>query len=238
MSRPRSWQGVPRPRPATWFRTPPGIRVGREPFDEPARRQIEAQSPGISFDWNAIASTPMPPVPEVEHWRERRRVERAAKVARREEEQETERVDGPTEAPAALTVAEPVALEVAAETTAITADHSVPAEGAAVAAATPAQDAEGQPRKRRRRRGGRRRRTGGEAGSGSEEPGSGSETDSEAEEGLSVAVADGTAGGGPELSPVVPAEDSRPGESPPPTASVELPPPSAPAGRGTGSSEE
>jgi hypothetical protein len=49
------------------------------------RQIIEAKNPGIVFDWEALAATPMPSV-EPEPWRERRRAERAAKLARRREE--------------------------------------------------------------------------------------------------------------------------------------------------------
>ena len=67
------------PRLLYWFRTPPNVKVGREPFDADARRALEAQNPDISFDWTAIAETPIPPVVETERWRERRRLERASR---------------------------------------------------------------------------------------------------------------------------------------------------------------
>jgi hypothetical protein len=67
-----------------WFRTPPGVRVGRLPFDADVQRAIEAQNPGITFDWKRLLATPIPPPSvDVERWRERRRVERAEKAARR-----------------------------------------------------------------------------------------------------------------------------------------------------------
>jgi hypothetical protein len=75
-----------RPRVLYWYRTPPGIKVGRPPFDDEARRRLEAQNPDVTFDWAAIIATPMPPPAENEQWRERRRAERAAKYARRAEE--------------------------------------------------------------------------------------------------------------------------------------------------------
>ena len=65
-----------------FFRTPPNVRVGREPFDDHIRRALEAHNPGVEFDWKTIVETPIPPV-EVERWRERRRVDRAEKAARR-----------------------------------------------------------------------------------------------------------------------------------------------------------
>ena len=36
------------------FRTPGGVRVGREALDAEVLRQIEAQHPDIEFDWNAV----------------------------------------------------------------------------------------------------------------------------------------------------------------------------------------
>lgn len=77
------------PRVLYVFRTPPGVRVGREPFDESARRMIEEQNPGVYFDWKKL-SVILPPPPDVEYWRERRRAEKAAKQARREEEREAD----------------------------------------------------------------------------------------------------------------------------------------------------
>jgi hypothetical protein len=75
-----------RPRVLFLFRTPPEIKVGREPFTEEVRRAIEAQNPGLRFDWPRLLSTPIP-APDAEHWRERRRVERAARRAAREPEE-------------------------------------------------------------------------------------------------------------------------------------------------------
>jgi hypothetical protein len=75
----------PRPRLLFWFRTPPQVKVGRLPFTDDVRRAIEAQNPGVRFDWPRILSTPIPPA-DAEHWRERRRIEKAAKQAAREAE--------------------------------------------------------------------------------------------------------------------------------------------------------
>ncbi len=36
------------------FRTPGGVRVGREPFEPEALREIEARHPAIAFDWKAV----------------------------------------------------------------------------------------------------------------------------------------------------------------------------------------
>jgi hypothetical protein len=73
-------RGKVRQRVLYWFRSPPDIKVGREPFDENIRRALEAQNPGVSFDWRAILEAPIPSA-DAEKWRERRRAERAAKQA-------------------------------------------------------------------------------------------------------------------------------------------------------------
>jgi hypothetical protein len=78
-------RGKARPRLLYWFRTPPGVKVGRSPFDPDMRRALEAQNPGVVFDWEAITHTPIPPVVVPERWRERRRVERASRAAEAEE---------------------------------------------------------------------------------------------------------------------------------------------------------
>lgn len=43
-----------RPRLLYWYRTAPGIALGRSPLDEDAIRTIEEQHPDIDFDWPAI----------------------------------------------------------------------------------------------------------------------------------------------------------------------------------------
>ena len=60
------------------------MKVGRLPFSEDVQRAIEAQNPGVVFDWKRLLATPIPPpAPDVERWRERRRLEKAEKAARR-----------------------------------------------------------------------------------------------------------------------------------------------------------
>ena len=73
-------RGRMRQRVLYWYRTPPQVKVGREPFDESVRRALEAQNPGVPFDWKKIRNTPIPPV-QPEHWRERRLAERATRQA-------------------------------------------------------------------------------------------------------------------------------------------------------------
>ena len=65
-----------------WFRTPPNVKVGREPFDEAIRRELEAGNPDVVFDWRKILNTPIPSA-DAEKWRDRRLAERAARAARR-----------------------------------------------------------------------------------------------------------------------------------------------------------
>src|SRR5471030_137000 len=90
-----------------WFRSPPGVRVGREPFDDAVKRALEKQYPNVNFDWKTIVETPIPSA-DAEKWRERRRAERALKQAASEDEaaetasaDTTERADEPAAADAA-----------------------------------------------------------------------------------------------------------------------------------------
>jgi hypothetical protein len=78
-------RGKSRPRMLYWFRTPPGVKVGRSPFEPDMRRALEAQNPDVVFDWEGITRTPIPPPVEPERWRERRRIERAGRAAEAEE---------------------------------------------------------------------------------------------------------------------------------------------------------
>jgi hypothetical protein len=73
-------RGKVRQRVLYWFRSPPDVRVGREPFDEGVRRALEAQNPGVTFDWPSIVEAPIPSA-DADKWRERRRLERVAKQA-------------------------------------------------------------------------------------------------------------------------------------------------------------
>jgi hypothetical protein len=75
-------KGKSRPRVLYWYRTPPNVKVGRPPFDDEMRRAIEAQYPDVTFDWTKIVDAPIPSA-DAEQWRERRRAERAERVARK-----------------------------------------------------------------------------------------------------------------------------------------------------------
>jgi hypothetical protein len=164
------FDGKGRPRLLFWFRTPPQVKVGRAPFSDDVRKMVEAQNPGVTFDWARIMATPIPP-PDVDYWRERRRAEKAAKRAAREPDVERDadvEAEVVAEAVADVDEAEKETAAVAQEATADRADAEAvveaveEAEGAAPAvasiAASDAQAGQGHRhrRRRRRRRGGRR----------------------------------------------------------------------------------
>lgn len=156
-----------------WYRTPPGVRIGRPAFDPDIQKLIEQQNPGVTFDWQAIVNTPIPPPDMTEYWRERRRLEKAARQERRAMEaseaspeagsdDEQGAADelpadatGPELAASDVTASDPLAQSASAEAggTASAADGAV---------ATAEQGA--GPKKRRRRRGGRRRKPDAESG--------------------------------------------------------------------------
>src|SRR5688500_14177042 len=75
--------GPSKPLPPYGYRTPPGVRAGRDAVDPESRRAIEAQSPGVVFDWEKLSVLPVEPR-EAEWWRERRQAERLARQLRRE----------------------------------------------------------------------------------------------------------------------------------------------------------
>jgi len=170
-----------RPRVLYWYRTPPGIKVGRPPFDEEARSRLEAQNPDVTFDWPTIIATPMPPPAEHEQWRERRRAERAAKQAQRAEEaaEQSERATASAQQPEVTDLDELVAGDELAslpslgqepETAAFDAPHELspssvesptetpPDPSQVTASQSPGDQLHDPAARRRRRRGGRRRR--------------------------------------------------------------------------------
>jgi hypothetical protein len=174
---------TPRQRILYWYRTPPGVRVGRPPFDEEARRRIEAQNPDLTFDWPTIVATPIPPPAENEQWRERRRAERAVKQAQRAEEEAALRTgrESPDESVSVIEPDSPLtnrdntpeSLPVAdnlGETTMVEAEPQPPVEhhvtpeirvdaSEKAITAGPGDRSSEQGARRRRRRGGRRRRS-------------------------------------------------------------------------------
>jgi len=144
-------RGKVRQRVLYWFRTPPNVRVGREPFDEAVRRQLEAQNPGVAFDWPRILEAPIPSA-DADKWRERRRVERAARHAAVEDEA-AEAIAGDVKGDAEDPAPQPAAS--AQPRGALTVEPSPTESTAAASGPLPPRAADGS-RKRRRRRRGRR----------------------------------------------------------------------------------
>jgi hypothetical protein len=146
-------RGKVRTRILYWFRTPPNVKVGRQPFDESLRRALEAQNPGVSFDWQKIIETPIPSA-DAEKWRERRRMERAERAARQMESEDEETSDVPVEVPAPveeLATGEGEGEGAAAVDADVEAADGPRAEPVEVRPASPED-----PQRRRRRRRGRR----------------------------------------------------------------------------------
>ena len=140
-----------------WYRTPPGVRIGRKPFSEDVQRMLEAQNPGVSFDWPAIISTPMPPPDMTEFWRERRRAAKAAKQqSRSQDADESEnQIEGEeTQSGETSDAAELVAVSAAPG------DLQVDLQPVGEEPASESAGDDAGARKRRRRRGGRRRKGG------------------------------------------------------------------------------
>ena len=68
--------GRSRQRILYWFRSPPGVRVGRPALDEDAIRRIEEQNPDVEFDWPKILEAKAPAAPPADDPRTRRRRDR------------------------------------------------------------------------------------------------------------------------------------------------------------------
>jgi hypothetical protein len=127
------------------FRSPPNVKVGRQPFDEATRAALEAHYPDLTFDWVKLAAAPLPPA-EPERWRERRNAERAAKLAAQVESRVESGDAQPDDSAVSVDVppSEPVAVEAVTSTLEVE---------------TPSSETLGQSaRRRRRRRRGRRGR--------------------------------------------------------------------------------
>jgi hypothetical protein len=182
-----------------WFRTPPNVKVGREPFDEHIRRELEKQNPDVDFDWRKILETPIPSA-DAEKWRERRRAERAAKALRRTDVQEAEPDDAEegSDAPAVEAAEDFIAVEpelvlddepipqtavhvLEAAAAAVPLDSAVPPDLSASATSNEAVDQSDAPAdlrtvgspegsRRKRRRRRRRRNQSGSSGSGGGPP--------------------------------------------------------------------
>jgi len=81
-----------RPRLLYWYRTAPGVALGRAPLDEEAIRTIEEQHPNIDFDWAAILAlgevmiheeeAPARPQKQQQRQKDRRRDQRPPRESR------------------------------------------------------------------------------------------------------------------------------------------------------------
>jgi hypothetical protein len=76
-------QGRSRHNVLYWFRTPPGVKVGRPALDEAAIRWIEDQNPDIEFDWPKILEAKPPVSPPSEERTRQSRRERPGRQASR-----------------------------------------------------------------------------------------------------------------------------------------------------------
>ena len=174
-------RGKSRPRVLYWFRTPPNVKVGRSPFDPDVQRALEAQNPDVSFDWERIVRTPIPPPLEAERWRERRRVERAIRETADEVDDVTVIAEEPPPAPESLQVEQTVEVEPSAA-----AAEPSPASNTTTIAASTSESGptvERRHRRRRRRRGRRRSDTAGPAVAGEmTAPGAGSDAVQDSED--------------------------------------------------------
>ena len=153
-------RGKTRERVLYWFRTPPNVKVGREPFDDHVMRALEAQYPGMRFDWAALRNTPIPPV-EPEYWRERRRADRAARRAQEEEEEATETAAGDRVTPGQPAADSPhsdVAVLVISDAAPAVSSDGPGAAGSAIRNEPGAGDPAAQQRRHRRRRRGQHQR--------------------------------------------------------------------------------
>ena len=56
-------RGKSRSRILYWFRTPPGVRIGRSALDEDAIKLIEQHNPDVEFDWTRILKQEAPVEP-------------------------------------------------------------------------------------------------------------------------------------------------------------------------------
>lgn len=63
------------------FRTPGGVRVGRDPLEPAVLREIEARHPDIAFEWKAIRDNQQVIEPPIEQRRRRPKAEDGAAVS-------------------------------------------------------------------------------------------------------------------------------------------------------------
>jgi hypothetical protein len=78
------------------FRTPGGIRVGREALEADVLKQIEAQHPDIEFDWNAVFHNQQVVEPSTERPRKRPAAEPRAEAPQAQQPQQPSRPSIPS----------------------------------------------------------------------------------------------------------------------------------------------
>jgi hypothetical protein len=89
-----------------WFRTPPGVKVGRPALDEDAIRWIEEHNPDIEFNWQKILEAQQPVAPPLDDSRSRRprgKSERPPRDSGRRPDQQAGKSSPREEQPAAPT---------------------------------------------------------------------------------------------------------------------------------------
>lgn len=72
-------EGRSHPRLLYWFRTPPGVGVGRHPLDERAIKAIEEGNPNLSFDWSKMLKVRPEPPPDERRFRKKGAGKQAAR---------------------------------------------------------------------------------------------------------------------------------------------------------------
>jgi hypothetical protein len=92
-------RGRARQRLLYWFRTPPGVKVGRPALDEDAIRWIEEHNPDIEFDWQKILEAQPPAAPPLDEGRNRR-VRRSTREKAEQPGRDARRREAPAPPPA------------------------------------------------------------------------------------------------------------------------------------------
>ncbi|HEY7190764.1 MAG TPA: hypothetical protein VH436_29630 [Vicinamibacterales bacterium] len=107
------------------FRTPGGVRVGRDPLEPDVQKQIEAQYPDIQFNWHAVRETQQVIETAVEPRRRRPRL--ATDIEGRREEEAAPVGAAPVAPPAAQPVreAEPPRVVIPAVIVGVTPDEQI-----------------------------------------------------------------------------------------------------------------
>lgn len=88
-----------RPRVLYWYRSAPGVRVGRPALDEDAIRTIEDQHPEIDFDWPHILEVGAASIIEVERKPERGARSRGPEADRNRRKADRQREEEPVAPP-------------------------------------------------------------------------------------------------------------------------------------------